>query len=90
MVRDKIPEIIKNSGKIAKYKVLSQTGYIEMLDKKLNEKVAEHHTNKNVEELADILEVIYAIAKTKGSYPKQLYSIREVKDERQRKFGDKL
>lgn len=34
LVRDRIPEIIKNAGKIAEYEVLSQADYAKMLEKK--------------------------------------------------------
>lgn len=62
LVRDRIPEIIEASGAKCKTEILSDEKYIEMLDAKLDEEVAEYHKDKSIEELADLLEVIYAIA----------------------------
>ena len=62
LVRDKIPEIIEASGKICEMDILSDEEYLQMLDKKLDEELAEYHQEQNIEELADILEVLYATA----------------------------
>ncbi len=67
LVRDLIPQIIEKSGKKAVYDTLSDEAYLEMLDKKLVEEMNEYQTDKNLEELADILEVVYALAEAKGS-----------------------
>lgn len=67
LVRDLIPQIIEKSGKTAVCDTLSEEAYLEMLDKKLVEEMNEYQTDKNLEELADILEVVYAIAEAKGS-----------------------
>ena len=61
LVRDKIPEIIESTGKKAIYRILSEEEYKEYLEKKLDEEVAEFHGSKSIEELADILEVVYAL-----------------------------
>lgn len=66
LVRDKIPEIIADSGVKATFRVLARSEYMEYLEKKLDEEVAEFHESKDVEELVDILEVLYAIAIEKG------------------------
>ena len=71
LVRDKIPEIIEKSGKQCEIEILSDEKYLEMIDKKLDEELAEYHKDKNLEELADLLEVIYAATKARG------YSIEE-------------
>ena len=42
LVRDKIPQIIEASGKTCETEVLSDERYLEMLDKKLNEELAEY------------------------------------------------
>lgn len=66
LVRDNIPEIIEKSGKRALVDTLSDEEYEIFLERKLDEEVNEYHDSKNVEELADILEVVIALAKTKG------------------------
>ena len=66
LVRDKIPEIIERSGKKASTYVLSDEEYAIYLERKLDEEVGEYHDSKDLEELADILEVIIALAKNKG------------------------
>ena len=57
LVRDKIPEIMLASGVKPVTKTLNPEEYTLFLEKKLDEEVAEYHKDKNVEELADILEV---------------------------------
>lgn len=66
LVRDKIPEIIANSGQRATFRVLLPSEYMEYLEKKLDEEVAEFHESKDIEELADIMEVLIALAHEKG------------------------
>lgn len=62
LVRNKIPEIIEKSGKVAVTRVLSDEEYRVYLEKKLDEEVAEFHESKSLEELADIIEVVHALA----------------------------
>lgn len=66
LVRDKIPEIIAESGQKATFRVLMPSERMEYLEKKLDEEVAEFHESKDIEELADILEVLIALAVEKG------------------------
>jgi predicted house-cleaning noncanonical NTP pyrophosphatase (MazG superfamily) len=65
-IRDKIPEIIKESGKNCNVKKLDNLEFLIQLEKKLVEELAEYQESKNVEELADVLEVIYRISNLKG------------------------
>lgn len=60
LVRDKIPEIIKADGQKPKYKHLLLSG--DELKKKLREEVYEFLASDDVEELADILEVVFALS----------------------------
>ena len=64
LVRDKIPEIIGKTGKKATCRILSEAEYKEYLERKLDEEVAEFHASKSIEELADIIEVVKALAFT--------------------------
>ena len=79
LVRDRTPEIIEASGKICKTAILDDEEYLRMLDTKLDEELAEYHKDKSVEELADLLEVIYAAAKARGCAAEQLDRIRATK-----------
>ena len=90
LVRDRIPEIIENSGKTAHTHLLSDEEYIAELDRKLGEEYAEYQADKNIEELADMLEVIYAIAKARGVSVDELESIRSAKAEKNGAFEKKV
>ena len=58
LVRDRIPEIIESSGRTCVTEILSDEDYLRMLDVKLDEELAEYHDDQNIEELADLMEVI--------------------------------
>lgn len=90
LVRDKIPKIIESSGNTCTTRILSDEEYIEMLDEKLNEECAEYQADKNIEELADMLEVIYAIAKAKGTSIEELEKVRLEKAEKRGGFDEKI
>ena len=79
LVRDRIPEIIEASGKSCVTDILSDADYLRMLDAKLDEELAEYHQDQNVEELADLLEVLYAAAKARGYTLEQLEQVRAEK-----------
>lgn len=64
LVRDKIPENINSiEGRRAKWKVLNKEEYSKQLDKKLLEEVHEFIEAHDVEELADVMEVLENIIK---------------------------
>ena len=65
-VRDRIPEIIENSGKERKVITLSDDEFLIEIENKLLEEVNEYLENKSESELAVILEVIYTIAELRG------------------------
>ena len=79
LVRDRIPEIIEEDGNTCICTELSEQDYITMLDQKLNEELAEYQESKSMEELADLLEVMSAVAAARGS------SLDEVEQLRQKK-----
>ena len=66
LVRDRIPEIIEADGKTCICKTLSDEDYLHLLDEKLNEELAEYQESKSLEELADLLEVMWAVVKARG------------------------
>lgn len=90
LVRDKIPEIIKSNGQECTVEILSDSQYLEKLELKLDEELAEFHKDKNIEELADLLEVIYAIAQAKGVSFNELENIRIGKQRERGRFSEKI
>ena len=66
LVRDRIPEIIQSSGKKCSTEILSDEEYLKLVDAKLDEELAEYHKDQNIEELADLLEVIHAATIARG------------------------
>ena len=79
LVRDRIPEIIESSGRTCVTEILSDEDYLKMLDAKLDEELAEYHADQNIEELADIMEVIRACAVARGYTLEQLEQVRAEK-----------
>lgn len=90
LVRDRIPEIIEQSGKTCRVEVLSDWDYLRMIDAKLDEELAEYHKDQNLEELADLIEVIYAAAQARGFTLEQLEAVRAEKAEKRGCFAKKL
>lgn len=90
LVRDKIPEIIETDGKSCTTNILSDEQYIKMLDEKLNEELTEYQESKEIEELADMLEVMYAIATARGYSQQQLEAIRKQKADKRGGFEKKI
>ncbi len=89
-IRDKIPEIIEKSGNICNVKTLSDDQFLIEIEKKLSEEVTEYQSDKNPEELADILEVIYRVAQLKGISKEELEKIRVKKAEERGGFEKNL
>ena len=75
-IRDKIPEIIQKDGHSCNIQTLSDEKFLVQLEKKLSEEVTEYQNDKNPEELADILEVVYRIAQLQGISKEELEKIR--------------
>ena len=83
LVRDRIPEIIEKSGKTCTTEILSDEAYLKMIDAKLDEELAEYHQDQNLEELADLVEVIHAAAIARG------YTLEELEERRAQKAQDR-
>jgi predicted house-cleaning noncanonical NTP pyrophosphatase (MazG superfamily) len=79
LVRDKIPEIVKKEGQIPVIRVANKKEYWQALKQKLKEEVEEFLKRSNKEELADILEIIYAICDFKKIDKKELEKLRKKK-----------
>jgi predicted house-cleaning noncanonical NTP pyrophosphatase (MazG superfamily) len=69
---------------------LSNGEYIAALETKLNEEVAEYQADKNLEEMADVLEVLQAICIARGYTLAELEAMRAKKADERGGFADKI
>ncbi len=90
LVRDRIPEIIKYSGKCCITETLSNEDYLRMLDAKLDEELAEYLQDQNIEELADLLEVIRATTIARGYTLEELEHMRVEKADKRGGFEKRI
>ena len=90
LVRDKIPELIQKAGETPITRILEDAEYREHLEKKLDEEVAEFHKDQNIEELADILEVVLALNESLGYSREELESAYLEKHEARGGFSDRV
>ena len=90
LVRDRIPEIIEASCKTCVTEILSDEDYLRMVDAKLDEELAEYHKDQNIEELADLMEVIHAAAIARGYTLEELEQVRAEKSEKRGGFAKKI
>jgi len=70
--------------------ILSDKEYLKMIDAKLDEELAKHHKDPNIEELADLMEVIYAATKARNYSVDVLESVGMSKVEKRGAFDKKL
>lgn len=85
LVRDKVPEIIRESGSECEITKATDAQYFKLLRLKLRDEMHEFIETENIEELADIMEVIFSLAKALGYTEEDLIKARE--DKRKEKGG---
>ena len=90
LVRDKIPQIIAATGKTCRTEILEEDAYLQLLDEKLGEELAEYQASKSLEELADLLEVMEAVVAARGYTWEQLEAVKAEKKAARGGFADKI
>ena len=90
LVRDRIPEIIESTGNECVIETLSDEMYLKMIDAKLDEELAEYHKDQNIEELAELLEVIFAAVIARGYSIEDLEQVRADKAAKRGGFSKKI
>ncbi|MGP4077449.1 nucleoside triphosphate pyrophosphohydrolase [Halobacillus sp. K22] len=94
LVRDLIPKIIEETGKTPEVAFLNDKHYQQALRNKLQEEVAEYLEAEGnveaVEELADVIEVVAALARQHGASMEDVEKVRQEKVFNRGSFNDKL
>ncbi len=90
LIRDRIPEIIAANGRTAAIRTLTDVEYTIALEKKLREEVAEYLESKAAVELADVLEVVAALAENAGVSFDELLAMKEEKQRTNGAFHKRL
>ena len=94
LVRDRIPEIIEATGKKYTTRVLNDKEYIDELKKKSFEELQEYVETDNkedaIEELADVLEIMHALAEYHGSSMEKIEEVRRSKAAKRGGFKEKI
>lgn len=94
LVRDKIPEILDKNGCEPEVETMLDYVYADALDQKLleeaNEVVGASTKSEKIEEIADVLEVIYAIVENLGVSQEEVEQVRRSKKDSRGGFDKKL
>ncbi|MGG4093545.1 MULTISPECIES: nucleoside triphosphate pyrophosphohydrolase [Paenibacillus] len=94
LVRDMIPQVIESTGKEFRTRILDEEEYKKELIIKLKEESEEYFaaesSKESLEELADMLEVIRALAVVHGATWGELEALREKKAEARGGFQERV
>ena len=93
LVRDNIPSIIESKGEKPITRILDDNSFKIELEKKLNEEyheTLEASGDNRIEELADMLEIIRALAKLEGRTLQDVINCAEKKNETRGAFEKKI
>ena len=90
LVRDRIPGIIEGNGNTPIVHRATDDEFGQRLIEKLHEEVKEFCENREIEELADILEIVHAIRESRGVTVEQLQEIRAQKADRRGRFEERI
>ena len=90
LVRDKIPEIIAKDNATCKTRIMEDDEYLESLNSKMQEELNEYLESGNVEELADLEEVLRAILDVKNVTYQEFEKLRISKVDKRGAFKQKI
>ena len=90
LIRDKIPEVIRKNGNEAVVEILDDERFKKYLDNKLAEEMNEYLESGSVEELADLVEVVYALLEYNNVSLEQFEKIRNDKTQARGAFKKRL
>ncbi|HOA42909.1 MAG: nucleoside triphosphate pyrophosphohydrolase [Bacillota bacterium] len=90
LVRDKIPQLIEESGRKQTSRVLNEGEYFNALIDKIIEEIEEFRASGEEEEIADVYEALDCLVKLKGYEPMHIDYIRLIKREARGSFKERI
>lgn len=90
LVRDRVPELIEESGRKQISRTLNEDEYEQALMDKIVEEIEEYRVSKNEEEIADIYEVLDCLVKLKDYEPMHIDYLRLIKREARGSFHKRI
>ena len=82
LVRDNIPELMREEGKRPKTRIAGQAEYRRRLMQKLMEEAIEYTSAPDLEELADVLEVVHSLCSLHKITFAKLETVRKTKSKK--------
>lgn len=90
LVRDKVPQLIEESGRTHKSRILNDDEYFKALIDKVIEEIEEYRESGNEEELADVFEVLDSLVKFKDYEPMHIDYLKMKKKEKRGTFDGRV
>lgn len=90
LVRDNIPQLIKESGRDCTSRILNEKEYYDALLDKIVEEVEEYRISGNEEELADVYEVLDCLVQLKEYEPMHIDYLQLIRREKRGSFKDRV
>lgn len=90
LIRDGVPNFIAKDKQVARFYTMSDSDYETALQEKLYEEASEYFESKDATELADILEVVQALAEHQGLSFEDILFFKEEKRKRCGGFTNRL
>ncbi len=90
LVRDKIPQLILDSGRKCTSRILNDEEYYDALLDKIIEEIEEYRISGNEEELADVYEVLGCLVQFKEYEPMHIDYLQLIRREARGSFKDRV
>ena len=90
LVRDNIPQLIKESGRDCTSRILNEKEYYDALLDKIVEEIEEYRISGNEEELADVYEVLDCLVQLKEYEPMHIDYLQLIRREKRGSFKDRV
>jgi predicted house-cleaning noncanonical NTP pyrophosphatase (MazG superfamily) len=90
LVRDNMPQLIKESGRECRHRIMNDREYFDALLDKVVEEIEEYRISGNEDELADVYEVLDCLVQFKEYEPMHIDYLRLIRKEARGSYRDKV